>query len=185
MNSPDVKKAVESDTLFIHGSPTNGSGSMSKAKATINTSHALELLGKNMPSDKCTAACGGSSVSRMGWTASVCDRSCSTGEHGPRFAGLNCGAGDTLKFGENCRVCYNDLAKAKEVEEELAQRNALREMELTQEHVIMCETLLPPPTSACDSKCMMEVDTVRNTFVFFEGQEGKGRDSEEGLEGFY
>lgn len=176
MKTDDVKKAVESDTLFIHSSPTGGSGSMSKAKATSNTSHALELLGGNISSDKCTRSCG-SSVSRKRGTATVCDRSCSPGEHGPRFAGLNCGAGNTEKFGENCRVCYNDLGKAKEAEEKLAQRNALRGMGLTQEHVIMCETLLPPPTSACNSKCTMDVDTVRfaeDAFVLFEGQGSRG-----------
>lgn len=149
---------------------------MFKADVTSNTSHALELLGGNMPNDNCTRTCG-SSASRNEWTATVCDRSCSPGEHGPRFGGLNCGAGDTKEFGENCRTCYNDLAKAKEAEEQLVQRNALRGVGLTQEHVIMCETLLPPPTSACNSKCTREVDTVRfagDGFVLFEGAGGGG-----------
>lgn len=164
VNIRAVGKAIASDTLFIHGSLTGRGGSMFKAHATSDKSRALELLGRNMPSDKCTISCESSaSILSEAGVATVCDRSCSPGEYGPRFGGLNCGAGDAKQFGENCRMCYEDLAKAKRAEEELIQMNALHRVGTAHKHVIMCKTLLPPPTPACSSKCTKKVDTVRFT----------------------
>lgn len=158
-----VKKAIASDTLFIHGSLTGGGGSMFKARASSDTSRALDLLGTNMPIDKCTAACGSyTSISSEVGMATVCDRSCSPGKDGPRFGGLNCGAGNPEQFGRECRMCYNDLTKGREAEAHLVQKNAVRGAGFVQEHVIMCETLLPPSTLACISKCTKKVDTVRH-----------------------
>lgn len=163
VNAHTVGKAIESDTLFIHGSLTGGGGSMFNVRAARDTSRALELLGRSKPIDKCTAACGSStSISSEVGVATVCDRSCRPGEYGPRFGGLNCGAGDPERFGEECRMCYNNLTVAKEAEAQLAQKNAVRRVGFAQEHVIMCQTLLPPPTSACSSKCMKKADTVRH-----------------------
>lgn len=183
VNTRTVGKAVASDTLFIHGSLTGGGGSMFKARATTDTSRALELLGKSMPSEKCTSACGSSTlIPGETGTAAVCDRSCSPSEYGPRFDGLNCGAGDPEQYGENCRMCYEDLDEAIEAEARLAQGNAVRRPNLSQKHVIMCDTLLPPPTSVCSTKCMRKVDTVRftdNACALLEkggGQGGGGED---------
>lgn len=94
---------------------------MYKDVPTSDTPRALDLLGRNMSSEKCTTTCGSSaSISNKGGVATVCDRSCSPGEHGPRFGGLNCGAGDAKQFGGNCRMCYTDITEAKNAEEELA-----------------------------------------------------------------
>lgn len=147
---------------------------MFKARASTDTSRALDFLGKSIPSEKCTSDCGSSTLipGKTG-TAAVCDRSCSPSEFGPRFDGLNCGAGDPEQYGENCRMCYENLDEAKKAEVELAQ-GGVRSPSFPPKHVVMCDTLLPPPTSACSNKCMRKVDTVRFADDTGERERGGG-----------
>ena len=180
-----VGKAVASDTLFIHGSLTGGGASMFEIRAALDTSRAHEFVGESKPADQCTSACGPSTqmlvpegtLTQMlapEGTSTVCDRSCFPGENGPRFSGLNCGAGDPEKLGGNCRLCYKDPVEAGKREAELSQRNVVRDVNMPQEHVIMCDTLLPPQTSACSSKCLKKVDTVSVTSRLVGGLSREG-----------
>ena len=74
-------------------------------------------------------------------------------------------------YGEECRTCYTDEVKAVEAErrlrlsdlgesddgdEDRAQANGDR----YGEHVIMCDTLRPPSSPDCNSKCRIKLDTV-------------------------
>ena len=137
MNDHAVRKAVASDTLFIHGSLTGGGGSMFHATgATPSVSPALRLLGEsNRPAERCNAPCGGGRGGEAGAAAAaaapaaaaagmstVCDRSCyADGEWGARFGGHGCGAGDAAEYGAHCRTCYTDLEAARAAEDRLAE----------------------------------------------------------------
>ncbi|CAM9462251.1 unnamed protein product, partial [Choristocarpus tenellus] len=99
--------------------------------------------------------------------STVCDSSClARGEELPRFGGYLCGDGDTLKYGESCRLCYTDLEEAQIAEEELREsrtRDAAEKMEedcVEGRHVIMCDTLAPPPARGCHSDCTTESEAV-------------------------
>lgn len=163
VDNQTMTRAVASNTLFIHGSLTGGGGSMFLPHAATYTSPAQQLVGRNEPQEKCTAECGSRSPNHhaVPGTSSVCDRSCHAGANGPRFRGYNCGAGDAEVFGAHCRTCFEDVGEAQAAEDRLALRNLLRGSEDKEDHVIMCDTLLPPLVSACNDKCLRKADTVR------------------------
>lgn len=156
-----VRKAIEHDTLFIHGSLTGGGGSMFKASVTGALARKTMLRGGGQSSDECTDACGRaeSSAAAHGGS-SVCDRTCYAGKGGARFGGFMCGAGDASKYGKQCRMCYLDLEEARKAQrlllEEFVEGRGVEELK----HVVMCETLLPPTPSTCSAKCAMKDDTV-------------------------
>lgn len=166
-----VSRAIASDTLFIHGSLTGGGGSMFRARGAADASPVQRLRAPQNQGgelvDGCTASCGveGAGVS------TVCDRSCSGGANSrARFGGWMCGAGDVGEYGPHCRACFNDVQvalaveKEKEEEEKRLERGGQRgrgQGGRSPRRVIMCDTLLPPPSPACTPKCHIKSDTVR------------------------
>ncbi|CAM9733800.1 unnamed protein product, partial [Laminaria digitata] len=168
-----VSRAVASDTLFIHGSLTGAGGSMFQAKGAADASLVQSLRASpsqgGVAVDGCTAFCG------MGGTgaSTVCDRSCRGGVNlRARFGGWMCGAGDAAEYGPHCRTCFTDVEEALAAEEENEEVEKMLEMggqrgrgqgRRSPHRVIMCDTLLPPPSPACTSKCHMKSDTVCDT----------------------
>lgn len=181
MDDRTIGKAVASNTLFIHGSLSGGGGSMFSAHAAIDTSPALRLVGRSddPEADGCEPACGSLDArpSTSG-TSTVCDRSCyGGGENGARFGGFMCGAGDEGRYGRHCRICYVDVDEARQAEEKIRSELSLtgvdgsghrglrgedsdKEAGIGVKHVVMCDTMLPPPALECTDKCARKVDTV-------------------------
>ncbi|CAM9592837.1 unnamed protein product, partial [Choristocarpus tenellus] len=152
-----LQYAVAGDTLFVHGS-TGGTGSRRYRKTKELDSHA----GKSNVEGDCTRFCGGSSHGILPkGTSTVCDPSCSRGGGKllPRFGGYMCGGGDEFKYGKGCRICYTDLQEAQRADMALRDRSMhgvdrkSNEACYEQPHVIMCNTLLPPPAKNCDKEC--------------------------------
>lgn len=75
----------------------------------------------------------------------MCDATC-----GIAGRGYLCGAGDSAKFGGMCRVCFTDEDVARE-----AQRKTSGSR-----HVVMCDTMRPPPAAECSNACGLKKDTV-------------------------
>ena len=94
--------------------------------------------------------------------STVCDNTCVNNHSGigRRFNGHNCGAGDSSAYGESCRLCYNDRDAALIADQVLA--SPVENAWTPDDHVIMCETKLPPEAIDCHRKCADHVNTVRN-----------------------
>lgn len=185
VNHQGVLKATERSTVFIHGSRTGSGGAMyniaARSASIAGDAKSLHLGYRGRVSDKCKAACGGGETEgltvafEVGGTSAVCDRTCAPGSNnGARFGGFMCGAGDAEKYGSHCRLCYTDVDEARTHENLLLDERAAadkekeveKEKEVTDygkawKHVVMCDTLLPPPPVVCGAKCAMKVDTVR------------------------
>eukprot|EP00903_Cladosiphon_okamuranus_P019226 g17680.t1 len=141
VDSRSVSDAVAGETLFIHGSSVdNGNLAALKAISASATGGSDASL--------CHKACGSDAATLVQGTSAVCDPTCTAS--GSRFDGYLCGAGDSAKFGGMCRLCYTDVAEAREAESKLA--DGL--------HVIMCDTKLPPAAADCSDECRLEKDTV-------------------------
>lgn len=99
----------------------------------------------------CKEACGSDAAasSLVRGTSTVCDPTCTAS--GSRFDGYLCGAGDSETFGAMCRMCYIDVAEAREAESKLAAGL----------HVIMCDTKRPPAAVECSDMCRLKKNTVR------------------------
>lgn len=157
-----VSDAVARGTYFIHGSST-GSGSQKFAHgAAVTLAHAFATVENREDQPLCKAACGLmlSSGKNEDGMLHVCDPSCAPGDQGGRFDGYLCGAGDSATFGEGCRTCYTDQAKAAKAEEELRMDEGPGDSDRHGRHVIMCDTLRPPSSPECSSKCSIKPDTV-------------------------
>ena len=96
---------------------------------------------------ECANACGGIGAGFPAGASTVCDSTCS---EGGRFGGYLCGAGDTVKFGPMCRLCFNDIKEARQAESRL----------MDGKHVIMCDTMRPPAADDCSDECALETNTV-------------------------
>lgn len=161
VDQPTILKAVESDTLFIHGSRTGGGGSMFKTEAIAgDVSKALGSGGRRgVASENCKGACGAADPEFAAQGRSTaCDRTCYPGQGGARFGGFMCGAGDAQRYGSHCRVCYHDVDEARRADNFLPGGNGAA---ADSWHVVMCDTLLPPQPAVCSAKCAMKDDTVR------------------------
>lgn len=142
-----IGNAVASDTLFIHGSSIEG-GSRELSNHGSVGAREPDAMCEPLCSDPSTAALMPTGVS------TVCDASCGTNN---RFDGYLCGAGDSIKYGNSCRLCYTDQTAALEAEANLRSRGEDTDEE---KHVIMCDTLRPPSAVECSSKCDEKKDTV-------------------------
>ena len=109
-----------------------------------------------------------------------------TDQHQPmnnvRFGGYLCGAGNATLYGESCRTCFTDLHEAQEVERRLRLGEAVGMNDIDSEdalddlaeergmHVVMCDTLKPPPSPSCTRKCHVKTDTVsrRSMWLWFQ-----------------
>ncbi|CAM9264062.1 unnamed protein product [Choristocarpus tenellus] len=160
-----LQYAIDGDTLFVHGS-TGGTGSRTyrNAEAKLD-SHVRSSTGVG----DCTRFCGGSSHGILPkGTSTVCDPSCSLGGGKllPRFGGYLCGAGDDFKYGKGCRLCYTDLQEAQRADMALWDRSmqvvdrASNGSCYERPHVIMCDTLSPPPAENCHEKCNVQGNAV-------------------------
>lgn len=141
VNNHAVRKAVATNTLFIHGSRTGGGGTMFHVGEARVMSPALLLGESNGPVERCKPLCGapsatvgtatasvnaGMTPAAASRTSTVCDRSCyADGERKARFGGYLCGAGDVSKFGAFCRTCYNTLEEARAAEDLLAKEEQI------------------------------------------------------------
>lgn len=75
-------------------------------------------------------------------------------------------------FGESCRTCYTDVHAAREVERRLRLGETVGLSDIESEdvyddrreeggrHVVMCDTLRPPPSPDCTRQCRVKIDTV-------------------------
>lgn len=183
MDNRTVIDAVASHTLFIHGSRTGGGAFQFSADSQEVAGEGVVAAaaadgGRFLDFDQqCKQPCGTTNpeLGVVG-TSTVCDHSCQSGRAGARFHGLLCGAGDAETYGTHCRLCYVDLAEARraeealrfdsrtEVKEHVARLKGVVVIQQRQqhhtEHVIMCDTLRPPQSADCSTKCARKVDTV-------------------------
>lgn len=156
VNADALSNAVAGDTLFIHGSSVEGG---SRALSSPRRKLLDEAL---TPEVSCEAACGNAD-SVVGdnlptGISTVCDASCDTEN---RFDGHLCGAGDSTKFGSSCRACYTDQQAALRAEAELRKWDVSSDDTAEQaKHVIMCDTMRPPPAMDCSAECSEKSDTV-------------------------
>lgn len=91
----------------------------------------------------------------------VCDATCINDGTwvGFRFNGRNCGAGNSLKYGESCRLCFTDQQAALDADKTLADSDG--HSSTFHEHVIMCDTRRPPESIDCSTECKESIHTVR------------------------
>lgn len=163
IDSTGMKDAVAKGTYFIHGSSVS-SGSQKfahHAADTLANAFVRAEIRENEP--LCKSACMRHSSLRgeeEGGMLRVCDHSCTLGHQGIRFDGYLCGAGDPTTFGQGCRTCYTDENMAMEAELALRSDEGTTDSERHGRHVIMCDTLRPPSSPECSSKCSIKLDTV-------------------------
>lgn len=150
-----VNTAIAGDTLFIHGRSIEGGSASLLARRKLRTE-------APQPDIWCEPSCGNAGAITTGelpdGVSTACDASCGVGG---RFGGYLCGAGDSRKFGGNCRLCYTDQDKALRAEEELRGSGEFSGEGAEARHVIMCDTMRPPAALACSPECARKKDTVR------------------------
>ncbi|CAB1119168.1 unnamed protein product [Ectocarpus sp. CCAP 1310/34] len=152
VNDHHVEKAISQDTLFIHGN--------SRSTGSVTNARKGDLLGSHHGRNNCTDACDAENLSAIpGGVSTSCDESCSAewSSAGPRLGGYNCGAGNTSRYGSNCRLCYTDQegALAADIKLGLSSVNT----SAPKSHVIMCDTGHPPPAASCSAACEASPDT--------------------------
>ena len=175
-----VSDAVTRDTLFIHGSSTAGGSKKFAGAVAANLAEAFAAAdGQGLPSveEVCKPACRAmplpGSQQETGGISHVCDPSCNQEGKEYRFDGYLCGAGEPSLYGEGCRTCYTDEVRAVEAERRLRLDDNIAidsddgDEDMPQEdgdrrgeHVIMCDTMRPPSSPNCSSKCRIKLDTV-------------------------
>ncbi|CAM9496666.1 unnamed protein product, partial [Choristocarpus tenellus] len=160
-----LQHAVNGETLFVHGSSVGGGVQKHRGPSGV-----LDRLGVDSASEsECTRFCGSSvhGLLRKG-ASTTCDPSCSRveGKLLPRFGGYMCGAGDMPKYGKDCRLCFTDLEEAQK-EEMALWYHSMQGMDRgsnnichERQHVIMCDTLSPPPAKECDWGCTSHGDAI-------------------------
>ena len=146
VNKEAVAEAVAGGSLFIHGSMVD-EGSIASSRATAIARSSLFTKPDEAEELACAPACGGAGAGLPAGASTVCDATCTEGD---RFGGYLCGAGDSIKFGAMCRLCFTDVAEAREAESRLKDGK----------HVIMCDTMRPPPAADCSDECAIAKDTV-------------------------
>ena len=149
VDTQTVSDAIAGETLFIHGSSIE-SGNMASIEATSLRSRRRSLLARREAEEDdlllCEAACGEPSEDVFpAGISTVCDATCGIVDRG-----YLCGAGDSARFGAMCRVCFTDEDVAREAQRKT---NGAR-------HVVMCDTMRPPPASECSNACGLKKDTV-------------------------
>lgn len=172
-----ASRAASVGTMFIHGSRTGGGGTHYLGRGegghlnlaiTVTTVDQLQQPTK----EQCTSSCGQTldeprAVVAVSGTSTVCDHTCADlgDKVGGRFGSLSCGAGNPEVYGGHCRRCFVDVDQAR-----LAESALLREAERREEdglgggqHVIMCDTMRPPDSASCSSRCGSKSDTVSAT----------------------
>ena len=126
----------------------------------------LETVARQEGSFGCREACGLRARTIMaeagGVVSTVCDSTCVESHVGIgiRFNGHNCGAGNLSKYGESCRLCYEDRIAALVAEQPLVTSNG--NPWKPDDHVIMCGTRRPPEAIDCPRECSDKINTVRN-----------------------
>lgn len=154
-----VNTAIAGDTLFIHGRSIEGGSASLLARRKLGAE-------APQPDIWCEPSCGNADAITAGelpdGVFTACDASCRVGG---RFGGYLCGAGDSRKFGGNCRLCYTDQEKALRAEEELRGSGGFSGEGGEARHVIMCDTMRPPAALACSPECARKKDTVRKTIL--------------------
>lgn len=154
-----VSDAIAGQTLFIHGNSISGriiNPVEGTATISAGTSHVTLVPLDQNDEPLCESPCGIDVVGLPQGTSTVCDPSCSSYED--RFGGFLCGAGDAIKYGAMCRLCYTDIATAMEAERQIMASHGDSESEPT--HVIMCDTMRPPEAPGCSDECNIKKDTV-------------------------
>ena len=146
MDKGAVAEAIAGGSLFIHGSMVD-EGSIASSKATATAHRSGLEKPKEAEELACASPCGGVGAGLPIGASTVCDTTCA---EGGRFGGYLCGAGNSIKFGAVCRLCFTDVAEARKVE------NRLKDGK----HVIMCDTMRPPPAVDCSDECSIKTDTV-------------------------
>lgn len=163
-----MSDAVAGNTLFLHGRRIDD-GNMASVKATSKTSRRRErrqrkrrrLASEPLDVDEqeersmCSSACdGGDDTGLPSGVSTFCDDTCAG--DGARFDGFLCGASNTERFGQMCRLCYTDVDEARKMEKMLSDNG-----EDESRHVVMCDSKRPPEASDCDEHCALKTDTVR------------------------
>ena len=145
MREPVVDKPA-SDALFIR-----------KAARNIGKQRGIA----NQHFRGCNRACEyGETLPGKGAISRVCDATCVNVSSWMafRFNGYNCGAGDYLKYGMSCRLCYTDQQMALSADQALTSSNG--DSSTSQNHVIMCGTKQPPDAIDCSRACKGNINTV-------------------------
>ncbi|CAM9390650.1 unnamed protein product [Choristocarpus tenellus] len=163
--------------LFVHNSGNGQWDKYSGEKTSLL--HSGEENAISINGEQCTSLCGSRQQSLPPGASTVCDSSCfPSGGEVPRFGGYLCGADDAPKYGQGCRLCYTDLEEAQTAEEALREKRA-RDMKGRVEkdceeghHVIMCDTLAPPPARSCHTDCITERKAVCDMRCKDEPSEG-------------
>lgn len=109
----------------------------------------------------CNHACGyGESLFEEGAVLRVCDATCMNVHSWMafRFNGHNCGAGEYLKYGMSCRLCYTDQQAALIADQALTSSNW--NSSTSKSHVTMCGTKQPPDSIDCSRACRDNTNTV-------------------------
>lgn len=148
-----ARKFVVTDLVpSIHGNDAVCGGN-AKFPAAATGRRALRSDSEPM----CNSACGTVVTGLPYGTSTICDPSCSHAEN--RFGGFLCDAGYGGKYGAICRLCYVDKDEAIKTERHLRELyNDGSESE--PKHVIMCDTMRPPPAPQCSVECEMKRNTI-------------------------
>ncbi|CAM9382971.1 unnamed protein product [Choristocarpus tenellus] len=150
---------------FVRGSINGQESNNSGGRTYLRHAGGENTISNN--GEQCTSLCGSRHQPLPPGLSTVCDSSCfPRGGEDPRFGGYLCGAGDATRYGDGCRLCYTDLDEAQTADEALREHRIRDTREGLQEdceegrHVIMCDTLAPPPARGCHSDCTQETKTV-------------------------
>lgn len=153
VDTQTVSDAVAGETLFIHGSSIEN-GSMASIEAASRRSRRRSLRARHEAGEEqeddlllCEAACGEPSEGVFpAGVSTVCDATCDIAGRG-----YLCGAGDSSRFGGMCRVCFTDEDVARKAQRKTSGGR----------HVVMCDTMRPPPAAECTDTCGLKKDTVK------------------------
>ncbi|CAN0456913.1 unnamed protein product [Ascophyllum nodosum] len=163
VDNSTVSDAVESHTLFIHGSKIE-SGNMASIRAANEQANKVSSGASAKPQEvhaadesACSSACGDRNERVLvPGTSTVCDKTCAVGG---RFGGFLCGAGDREKFGSMCRLCFTDAGEARKAERESVGVGPMGDDAIIK-HVIMCDTMQPPALEDCTHECAKSKNAV-------------------------
>ena len=168
VDNSTVSDAVESHTLFIHGSKIE-SGNMASIRAANEQANKVSSGASAKPQEvhaadesACSSACGDRNERVLvPGTSTVCDKTCAVGG---RFGGFLCGAGDREKFGSMCRLCFTDAGEARKAERESVGVGPMGDDAIIK-HVIMCDTMQPPALEDCTHECAKSKNAVRTRSI--------------------
>ncbi|CAM9858332.1 unnamed protein product, partial [Choristocarpus tenellus] len=160
-----LRHAVNGETMFVRGSSIGAGGKKHRGPSGVPNRLGIDSVSES----ECTQFCGGSVHGPLPkGTSTTCDPSCSRGGGKllPRFGGYMCGVGDRAKYGKDCRLCFTDIEEAQK-EEMVLWHRSMQNMDRgsnntchERQHVIMCDTLSPPPAKECDWECTSDGDAI-------------------------